>query len=178
MLDRYIYTEFTLYRVILSSVASAGWCGGAQPAGLHHPGLHSLGVSLNATAPTQSSLQSQPSTKQLTCCQHSTLTLACSFFSVGFLNFYIDTLLVLLRAPRQCPTLSNFKSLSRFSVTFPKYNIVYLLQYQVSKWRNSNQNQINNQSSTVSIVNILSNYSILQESHMSKCLEVSSFLLQ
>lgn len=62
MLDRYIYTEFTLYRVILSSVASAGWCGGAQPAGLHHPGLHSLGVSLNATAPTQSSLQSQPST--------------------------------------------------------------------------------------------------------------------
>ena len=59
---RYIYTEFTLYRVILPSVASAGWCGGAQPAGLHHPGLHSLGVSLNATAPTQSSLQSQPST--------------------------------------------------------------------------------------------------------------------
>ena len=86
---RYIYTEFTLYRVILSSVASAGWCGGAQPAGLHHPGLHSLGVSLNATAPTQSSLQSQPSTKQLTCCQHSTLTLACSFFSGGFLIFYI-----------------------------------------------------------------------------------------
>ena len=56
------HREFTRYRVILSSVASAGWCGGAQPAGLHQPGLHSLGVSLNATAPTQSSLQSQPST--------------------------------------------------------------------------------------------------------------------
>ena len=112
---RYIYTEFTLYRVILSSVASAGWCGGAQPAGLHHPGLHSLGVSLNATAPTQSSLQSQPSTKQLTCCQHSTLTQHA--FLLCRITKFFTLIHYLLRAPRQCPTLSNFKSFSRFSVS-------------------------------------------------------------